>query len=397
MSKSRDPDFSEVIVRCAIYAFQSVTIASKGGHYEKLKESLSLALGALSQIQKISTQGWEVDQNNPGFLLKQSGFAFVRLPAHLVQLFPDDESLERIWELGVRIKTTESSIIYISGSYVCKGVLYLVNDIDFFEYTTTALDELSESIAKLAIDISDRRLCTRIKIANGEFITPFHLNDIKLKVASLDHQDANNCSFKMDYILSADWTRRPYEVSNIGIVCRINEGVLESAGFHKTFMYQQAQLAATDLIPKRLDDPGEMGRYALFLLNEVNKHKKSDNVLKMLKRLLSLVRFFYFRDLTERFEKLLDNSTILVKAELEEITRIKCTLQNLDDGKKAFLEENKVIEEMDQYEKELTLQYEMDSMKEKIHYPRGVSLEVFDLLQSTAKVLHQVSGGSLKI
>lgn len=397
MSKSRDPDFSEVIVRCAIYAFQNAKQASKGGHFENLKENLSLALGALSQIQRISTQGWEVDRNNPGFLLKQSGFAFVRLPAHLVQLFPDDESLERIWELGVRIKTTKSSIIYISGSYVCKGVLSLVNDIDFFEYTTTTSDELGESIARLAIDLSDRKLCTKIKISNGEFITPFSLTDIKLKVASLDHQDANNCSFKMDYILSSDWTRRPYEASNLGIVCRINEGVLESAGFDKTFVYQQAQLAATDLIPKRLDDPDEVGRYALHLLNEVNIYKRSDNVLKMLKRLLSLVRFFYFRDLTDRFEKLLDNSTILVKAELEELTRIKNILQGLGDRKKVLFEDGKIFEEMDQYEEELTFRYKMDSMNEKKYYPGGVSLEVYDLLQSTAKVLSQASGGSLRL
>ena len=185
------------------------------------------------------------------------------------------------------------------------------------------------------------------------------------------------------------------EVTNLGIVCDDSTGNYYSAGFDKTFAAQQGQVSAIDLVPTRLDDPEEAGRYVLHLLKEFNKYKRSRDSLKMLKRLLSLVRFLLFKDLTERFDILFNNSKLLVESEIKEVDRI---LQYITAPTKqhclaAF--DTPVVRQLENYRQELDLKLQLAGLTEERYFPGGVSNEVYKLIEATDKKLKEESGGRL--
>ncbi|PUB79805.1 MAG: hypothetical protein DBO99_03075 [gamma proteobacterium symbiont of Ctena orbiculata] len=385
-------------MRCALFAKDSEHVAAhekQGAHFRILKDNLSLALKGIAKFQQGSSPGWHADDDNPGFLLKQSSFVFVRIPFHLVRLFPSDSELEKIWKIGSLIKTSEKSIMHISGSNAVKKVFSFINDIDFCEYAADDPSKIAESIISLASTPSFSGCCTKIKIADNDSQSPYDSDEIKSRASLLSHQKPDSCLFKMDYLMDFAENERPYEVTNLGIVCDDSEGNYVSVGFDKTFAAQQGQVSAIDLVPTRLDDPEAAGRYVLHLLNEFNKYKGSNDILKMLKRLLSLVRFLLLKDLTERFDILFKNSKLLVESEINEVNRI---LQYITAPTKqhcldAF--DTPIVKQLEDYRQELDLELQKAVLKEERYFPGGVSDEVYKLIEATDKKLKEESGGRL--
>lgn len=118
----------------------------KGIHFKNLQDNLSATLSGLALTQQSNFDGWTADTDNPGFLVKQSGPAFFRVPAQLIPLFPTGNAIDRIWELGNKVKTSSNSILHIGGSNAMREIFSTINDVDFCEYNT---DEASSTIGSL--------------------------------------------------------------------------------------------------------------------------------------------------------------------------------------------------------------------------------------------------------
>ena len=286
-----------------------------GGHYFKLENDLNRWLLINSEIQKLRFPGWDVDNDNPGYLLRLDAPKFFRVPYHLVPALPALEALEAIWDLSQDIRTLSGSVISLSGSGAMIQSSVIIGDLDFCEYVPSDF----VSIKKFLKSQFDRSciIVDKIKFDNkacDELGEPFD----SLCLERIDpHQTAYSYG-KVDYV-ARPGNLRPMGVSNVMIFCDEN---WESAAKERTFAAQEALFSSIEILPNAFGSPIEVGRYVNWLIGQIEEYYNNNNFTKCLKRCLSLSRLCFEDAVSDSITEFIRNSLEFHENELVEVSRL---------------------------------------------------------------------------
>ena len=372
---------------CAAYVKQRATLPelAEGAHLDMLNASVLSMLSALAVLHQSMFPGWKADATNPGYLVRQVPPAFFRVPVHLAPLFPDDASLREVWELAHRIRTDESSIIYISGSSAVRRIFEYVDDIDFCEYMPKSGRQLAASVLLKLSDSRDQ-CCMQVAFDNHKWLRPLISSNIAEQLEMASHDVLERSRVKLQYVAKREQTR-PFDVSNVIIVC--NEH-FQSKGSERTFAYQEGQVAAVDYVPNRLTNALELGRYILFLIDEVEHYRARTNPLKALKRALSLTRVCWLNDFSMRIKTFLDSSCLMIDHEIATCHRIQECLDRFD-GDAWRAEVQKVKDHL----RVLNAERQAFHVKEAQAFPTGADTVARQIVQEVIAIVTRLSGGVL--
>jgi hypothetical protein len=233
------------------------------------------------------------------------------VPYHIAPHFPVGTELAAFAALAraVRVGSGSSgSTICLSGSAAMLGMILHQGDIDFCEYLhwLEASDDAARSIADHCETISEDLACLATRVAAYKWqageTAPCNPKDI---VHALQAAKPRNRRGKMDYIASLG-IQEAAEASNILI------WLDPEAGFDArtmSFSQQEAAIAADGWMPRRLDEPVEIGTYITFLLSQID-HYLDISPVKAAKRALSLAFLFHFGAAAEALTDVLSECSL---------------------------------------------------------------------------------------
>lgn len=387
--------FCKTVISCAIFyqnnCGRNLEEVSRGEMHAALANKLSDAYRFLSQLNSMLLSDWNADSGNPGWLVKVDGALCIRAPVHLVQLFPDTNTITEIFRLGQLVKTTTDSMLYMSGSNAVRKILDVVDDIDFCEYMPMSND----GIAELLIDklsLSEEIACVELHChaSNRRYSQPFGDRDaITECVNNLNPEDGEKATIMTSFLAKHSY-ERVFDVSNLIIACDKN---YNSRGLSKTFAHQEVAITPRDIVPNKLDDVMNLGRYVTWLIGEIKNNLKSGNTLKSLKRLLSLSRVCWMPKYTNDIAAILDNSTMMHQREIETIGKLRAKVSCIE-GSVTWEAASKDLE----YFEELAhAELAKAKIKQQHKFPGGVEIAVKELALKLGEELFTHSGGRLLI
>lgn len=317
-----DHEISVAVLAC--YKYYRENIASPkpddgDSLYQKLADTLRFTLGGLAQAYEGLYEGWAADHSNPGYMIKLALPNAVRAPVHLVPTYPTTEMLDSAWKLAQTVRLSDNSVICISGSNAISRALTTVSDVDFSEYILGQPNRLP-ALAQEKGPWPQRPICTSVKIGNSAW----HWPALSEAVPSASHYDwdsgdIDKSTCKADF-LAPSRTGAPVDVSNIGFICDQNG---RSASLELTFAAQEAIITMSNWVPNSFCNPGAMGRYLSWLIEEIRK-KRSVDIVKSLKRSLSLSRIAFLPAFTDRISEIFEE---FCEPEEAQIDLIKASIQ----------------------------------------------------------------------
>lgn len=383
--------FTATVLACATLYMQQnhpkgSAASEHGAHYQTLEQFLRIALTMEAGLLATSFSGWTADIGNPGYLIRQVPPSFFRVPVHLVAVFPDDEALGQIWILANRIRTDQDAIIFISGSNAVRSVLEYVNDVDFCEYLPKAGEEAEKAVWLKLRNLSADDVCVRLRVGAERWAVPLPEEEVSHSLRATSYSAPELSTAKIDYI-SRNVGTRVMDVSNVLILCSKE---FKSAGFVKTYPFQEAQVSAVDYVPNPLANALELGRYVCDLLRETKKYKDDGDHAKALKRALSLTRVAWMNNFTDKIKRILDHSTILVDAEISTCEGIR---QSLHQYCPTWVDE---IAELERHLAVKKSERETFSLKERQQFPNGAASAAEKLLSGILSAVDAESGGALQ-
>ena len=267
-----------------------------------------------------------MDTDHPGYLIKTDWPMVLRVPYHVLPVFPESTDLRALWDISRQIRSSSDSVICISGSNAIRKLFDIVNDIDYCEYLSLPnADALRRLSSNISID-GDLR-CLRVSLGKEQWAHPWARGkpgvDYFEENARPDDKDRSSC--KYDYVGRVE----RFGVIEITNVILLLDAEGNSASLKRTFAAQEAPLVAVDWIPNKLADPWELGRYVDWLIAAVSEEKSKGNFAKCLKRSASLSRVMFLPDITEAIADLADNSGVLIEQKLVTMTALRRSLEGM--------------------------------------------------------------------
>ncbi len=326
MEQDLDRTISGLIARCSHFYMQNFDvdriIVERSAAFGRIKSALEKALNGTCMLQESIYEGWIADKSSPGYLVRESRQTAVKVPYHLVPVFPSIDLIDRIWRLSRQIKTSPSSVVCLSGSLNLYEALGSFNDLDFCEYLKHEAEDFPDCVAKkVQRDITP--FCVGAKIGLSKVGYPFSVPDIQTLVAKMDCASEELSHGKLDYV-ATDEDGLPYEISNVLIVCN---SAGESAAKNRTFVAQETILDEAVWSPTELSNPFEVGRYIVWLLAQVEDYRNVGNYQKALKRALSLCRVCGFSERTREIAKLCSIYPNVLRSEIEALDNLRDTIR----------------------------------------------------------------------
>lgn len=383
-----------IILRCAAYykystATKARRVRSGKGHLGCLEKALGKIFNAVSTMYMApfgewSSHEWDIDREYPGYL--RSTKWFIRVPVQLVPVFPDESALREVVRLANLIKTEESSIVFLSGSTALRRVLEFVDDIDFCEYLPLRGDPLCAALEQRASSNQDELLLVRLKLGEADMARPFPLPLDREQIDKFSSKDGS--SLKLDYLwLHA--SKRPFEVSNIALLC---DDDFQSAAFTKTFSFQEVQIGAIDCVPNPVNNVLELGRYVCWLVDQIRYYKNEKNYVKSLKRSLSLCRVCWLPKMTERIQDIFKRSTALIDLEIATSER----LLNLINGSAYVPEPGTAVCRLQRHIDACKLERRNLEADETRAFPNGFEDAAVAIIQQVLKLVDDLSNGAIR-
>lgn len=341
-----DRNIADVIILCERFYRENQSGAPnslrQSDIFSKYSEILESAFVGYSTLQKAVHPGWGVDNDHPGYLFKVVGRCTYRVPYFLVPVFPAESLMNSVWEIAEKIKTSDGSVICISGSSATFLITESINDFDFCEYVNENDPGFRVNALRKIADNSDM-MCTSVKFGSFRGGRPFDEANISEALDKLAAQQEEQSSGKMDYVICSR-EFRICDVSNVIIVCDENS---QSQSMQKTFAAQEGVLGASMQIPNQICDPFEIGRYANWLKEQIKLYVGKGDHPKALKRAISLSRLCFLSEITDRIQDLCKKSTFLQEKELNEIRDLVERLKTMDEFvPNAWYDELKLSEEI---------------------------------------------------
>lgn len=385
--------FTDVVLACALFYQQNsdadIGAISSGSHFQNITKALHNFYRLIAEIEGETLGGWEADKTHAGWLLQNRYPVFIRVPAHLAALFPTTQYLDELFSVSSRVRTSSKSIVCISGSNSVKNILDIVDDIDFCEYIPfTSDDAIGAVMQKISQD--EDVICRLVKV-NSESFAPDKdkPEKISLALSQVDPSSPSCSTFKLDYVVRLP-DKRAYDASSVMIAC---DSDFRSAGFQATFAHQEVHISASDTVPIELDNVMELGRYTVWLLSQVEKYKREDNIAKMLKRALSLTRVCWMQGYTSEIADLFSRTTFLIDREIQTISEMRKKLDgHISDSKWADAHSD-----LNYYEEIALLEKKKLEIIQKRHFPKGADANAKELCQRIVTDCVSRSRGGLRL
>lgn len=316
-----DRTISELILRCRHFFLQNedidTNIIEASEPFKRIEASLSKALVGISILQESLYEGWEADQGSPGYLVRTSRSTAMKVPFHLVPVFPTTEHIEDVWKISRKIKSAPSSVLCISGSVNLYGALGGYNDLDFCEYLNHSDSAVVEGIIE-KIKSPQNPYCLEAKLSGQKFLKPFDLELFSTVAAGINIEHPERSHGKLDFVV-ADDDLLPHDVTNVLIFC---DDYGKSAAKVRTFAAQEAILDEAVWSPTKLTNPFDLGRYINWLVEEMLTLASEGKHLKALKRALSFSRVSVQPELTMEITKLCKSHPNVFTTEVAEIEKL---------------------------------------------------------------------------
>ncbi|WP_198369495.1 hypothetical protein [Roseomonas rosulenta] len=323
------------VLACGAYYRQLMDLPTSaqrsGAHIAKLESFLETSLFAQAKICETLFPGWDADPENAGYLIRQEPPAFFRVPAHLVAVFPNSAFLQQIWMLANSVRIHGSSIICLSGSNVVRQILEHVDDVDFCEYLPLRGGDLVADAVFSRLGESGDLICTAVKVGELKWPQTASAAELRNSLRSTNFRVAELATFKLDYISRLS-EKRPFDVTSLAVLCDEN---FDSAGYSQTFSFQEAQVSASDYVPNKLTNAVEMGRYVSWLVSQVKKYRTDKNLIKSLKRALSLSRVCWMTIFSDQIKDFLSKTCFTIDQEILRTESIKIEILSRQDPKWA--------------------------------------------------------------
>ena len=332
MAASLEPEIGDVFARCQSYYLDNEgSLSRTGSAYAAVREALTamLEVMALLHAELYRDQGYKVDKQHPGYLIKSYRGLLFRIPYHVLPTFPSDESLPAIWDLSRKIRNSSKSTISISGSNVLRKLFEIVGDIDFCEYFRVAhgFDRVVRNL-----DGDANVMCLKLTVSNPDPVWKWDEQRPTADALAEAIKPAvlKQSTFKMDYV--GDIAHFGItEISNIVIAL---DGDGKSAGLVKTHAGQEVPLTSVDWLPNQMNDPIDMGRYIDWLARAIKSLQREGDMRKCLKRCASLSRILYLPRITDDIAALVDeHRPFLLNYQLGQLQRL-CAMLNTLEGKR---------------------------------------------------------------
>ena len=242
-SETYDKDAVDIVLSCYDYYRQTVSSprdVREGSVYENLQETLNAFLHGFAVLHQSMYKNWIADKENIGYLVKIDAPTVIWVPVHLVPLFPDDDKVNDLWNLASNVKTTNGSIICLSGSNAVGRVLTHAGDVDFCEYVFVPCKNLTIKLEdKLKPNSSIVCLKARICGHTWQISEKEDKSSFEEGISMIDPTDEELATGKYDFVATTS-SIGATEVSNLMIFCN-QAGA--SAGMVKTFAHQEAPFA----------------------------------------------------------------------------------------------------------------------------------------------------------
>lgn len=323
-----DSSYSDTVLRCYDIWRQDAGSGSQGGEVAKgTRKRLRRLLLNTSELLQDSNAGWRVDRNNPGYLLNDTPPVSIRVPVHLVPVFPSRSDQIELWRLASQIKTQAQSTICLSGSGALKEMVRLIGDIDFCEYVPVLEDTVS-LIEKKQDAFSPELTLFRVRLFGIDWQRSSSSARLDVPKESICPNEISKSKGKVDYFartVIAGIT----EVTNVLIFC---DKFGESKSLNSTFAHQETIFSVSDYVPQSLDNIYELGRYIEWLCGQTQFYLEEKNYTKALKRASSLSRICFFAQHTDKIFELLRSTTVWLDEELFRAKQNIEVLDNLPDG-----------------------------------------------------------------
>ncbi len=332
MSNKLDRDIRNIFVSCLEYYRSNPTRKSKkrgkkSAPRQHLEDALTKVLLGMAHVYDGMYPGWKVDKEHPGYLFRSDPPIFVRVPYHVLPTFPTDEALSVVWDLSRSIRSSDDSVICISGSNVLRKLFETFGDFDFCEYLNPSRNKQVWRIED-NLKGNDSLMCLRVSLGSREWLSP--VGEVQQVVADISDKfksdDEQNSTMKFDYIATVSQSGLS-EVSNL--VIAVDEGG-NSASLRKTFAAQEAPLAWSDSLPNEMNNPIEMGRYIDFLSKQISKYREVGNLRKCLKRCASLARILHQKDITDSILDLATDNPVLIQHKVDELEKLRSALSSVE-------------------------------------------------------------------
>jgi hypothetical protein len=291
--------------------------------HQAMQSALTKTLSAMAQLHEALYPGWTADKDHVGYLMKLEGAIFVRAPYHVLPTFPAIEDLEGVWRLSRLLRSSDRSVICVSGSNVLRRVFDVVSDVDFCEYVdTTQQDSFGRMVANL--DMSDGLICLELTLGGSKWRFPWP--DGRPDAAAF--KDRVNTAHPTNSILKFDYLATSESVGSIGasnlVIAVDADG--RSAGLARTFAAQEAPLTPVERLPNQMNDPFELGRYLDWLISAASQFRKKGEYTKAIKRAASLSRVISDANATDRILELAQSTTVFLDAKIEDLNMLQKTL-----------------------------------------------------------------------
>jgi hypothetical protein len=264
---------------------------------EELRERLEAVFKSLAHLFAMSADlaGWQTDVSAPGFLVRDSEDVRVYAPWNLVADFPRGDALSEFLRIAAQVRSGAGTIC-LSGSSAIYSTIEHVGDIDLCEYVSNEDGRkiMPEALLRAAALNREDLICFRLKISDGPSLKAASFTArrpwiaLETLVSDVDRPVLAKCDF-----LANTFIEGAVEVTNVLIL-------IESPSQNvPSFVLQEAPVLRTGgWVPRRLTDPGEIGRYVVFLRDSIESLAES-NPCKAAKRALSLTRMLFLSDLSD--------------------------------------------------------------------------------------------------
>lgn len=241
--------------------------------------------------------GVSVNHRRPGFITARIGSKTLDIPFFLAPDFPRGKLLDDLYALAMKVRRASESTICISGSTCLAGSLNYFSDVDFCEYVASADQSLIDGL-RAAINLSRGRICCyRVKLGKDTWERPSAVQwqELASKLSSRDGSILGVNASRQCAFLAHLGDAGVFEATDILLL--IDPPHSELGEGKKTFPQQEVPVAGS-WIPKDIASPLEIGRYVIWLLEEVERlitgqEIPAKNVIKAAKRALSLTRILF--------------------------------------------------------------------------------------------------------
>ena len=299
LARGAEADLRTLLTQCANApdAIAGNVIASR---------ALTGFLQLFAALAAAATDGvWREDRDYPGYV-RLSGSDQVAAPYHIAAHFPVGGELAPFLALAraIRIDAGGSqSTICLSGSAAMLGAIAFHGDIDFCEYLDgRAADQAALSIADHCHSVSDSLACLNARIVRYIWQPGGDSRcDPEAVARALRDIAPGKRQGKMDFMATLG-NHDAAEASNV-LIWLDPDTRDDTRG--SSFSQQEAPVDGSGWMPRRLDEPAELGAYVRFLLRQIETFV-SDSPIKAAKRALSLAFLFHLGPDAEALTDILD-------------------------------------------------------------------------------------------